>query len=518
MNPYSLSGLLIAINSLALGLLVYFKNPDKNLGRIWFLFTLMTSFWGLGVMVVGSTSEFEIAALGWKISYVTGVIWISPLFYHFVCIFLNLQRKKSIRLNYALGGLFVLGVGTPAFFKNIEWTFNSLYYVRAGWLYGVYFAWWLGLVAFSHWDMIRVYPNVPENKKRQIKYFFLATAVGYSGGVLSYLPKFSVDIYPWGNFLVCLYPLIMGYAILKYNLLDIRIFIRRTGLLIFIYTVLLLASMPILMSLNHDLVFGTKPALGWLKILGVTGVMTLGPVFYAYLVRQNQYFQEKKASGLTHELKSPLAAIQGALETIKSFQENRPKEAKMEEYLDIIDRSSIRMTSFVNELLHVFNLQNAKDFLDRQNTNMNDLVQKVTNQYRSQAQLKGLNFECRLPKNLVVLMCDGPKIEIVISNLLSNAVKFTENGAVTVTLEQNTTEVSVSVEDTGPGIDPKDLPHIFEPFYQGKAGKGGKGSGIGLTIAKAWVEAHGGKISVRSNVKGKGTKIFFVSPNNQTLL
>src|ERR1044071_4529704 len=141
MNPFALSGLLIAVNSISLGILVLIKNPNRKFSLTWFFFSISAGIWGLGALALGFTKNLETARLIWRLSYVSGVVWIAPLFYHFVCIFLDLKRRNSVLVQYAVASFFALNVGSRAFFKDVVWVFDSFFYVRAGWLYGFYFAW-----------------------------------------------------------------------------------------------------------------------------------------------------------------------------------------------------------------------------------------------------------------------------------------------------------------------------------------------------------------------------------------
>jgi signal transduction histidine kinase len=132
--------------------------------------------------------------------------------------------------------------------------------------------------------------------------------------------------------------------------------------------------------------------------------------------------------------------------------------------------------------------------------------------YQPLAKFKGNTLDLNFSESDIRVSCDPQKIETVMSNLLSNAIKFTMNGIIRIQLAPNQHDVTVSVEDSGSGIAQKELEHIFKPFYQGKEGKNTKGAGIGLAIAKAWVEAHGGHIWAESDGEGKGTKVTFSLP------
>jgi signal transduction histidine kinase len=183
----------------------------------------------------------------------------------------------------------------------------------------------------------------------------LATALGYFGGNLNYLPHYGIDIYPWGNFTVFLYPIIMAYAIIRFDLMDIRILVRRTALILFVYFFLLLASAPILYFFHvhnqmHPSAF-TQP----IETVLVSLILSTGPFFYAFVVRRKSYFQEYTLAGLTHELKSPLAVIDSALDFLNSTPDlSKLDTAQLSAYLKMIERNSSRLRFFVNDLLHAF--------------------------------------------------------------------------------------------------------------------------------------------------------------------
>jgi len=200
MTPFGLSGLLTGIASVSFGLFVLSMSPNRKIGRIWFLLSLAVGVWGFGGMLISWTRTTTEGLLAWRLAYAFGVVWIAPLFYHFVCTFLDLRRKRSIVLQYFITLLFLLTIPSSLFFSCVR-VFHSLYYVLGGALYPIYFAWWITLVLFSHYELIRAYHTASPGRKIQIKYFFVATAIGYAGGSIAYFPAFGIDITHGGIFL-----------------------------------------------------------------------------------------------------------------------------------------------------------------------------------------------------------------------------------------------------------------------------------------------------------------------------
>jgi len=228
MSPFVFSCILVAFTSLGLGFFVFIRSSDKKLGTIWLLFSTSVAGYGIGNVWLDSTQTQEMTRWALSADYGFGIVWIAPFFYHFVCTFLDMKRARSISIHYLVGFVFVLIVSTPLFFKRVDWMFDSLYFGISGKCYPWFLLWWMGLVTYSHYLMVRSYRSVSTTKRNQIKYFFLATAIGFTGGSLCFLPNFEIHLYPWGNFAVVLYPVIMSFAILKHHLLDIHVFIRKT--------------------------------------------------------------------------------------------------------------------------------------------------------------------------------------------------------------------------------------------------------------------------------------------------
>lgn len=231
MNLFALSGLLAAISSGTMALLMFFKARSK-LHYLWGIFCVSVMMWGIGGYKIATTLDPVKAVLWWKVAYI-GVIFIPVLFTHFVHIFLNIGRRYLVWLFYFSGVFFLYAnLFTNLFIKDVRFVFDQFYYISPpAPFYTPFFAFFVILVIYSHTRLWQVYRTSSGIKKTQIKYFFIATSIGFGGGIFAYLPVYKIDLYPFLNFTVFLYPLIIGYAILKYRLMDLRIVFRK----LFIY-------------------------------------------------------------------------------------------------------------------------------------------------------------------------------------------------------------------------------------------------------------------------------------------
>ncbi len=224
--------------------------------------------------------------------------------------------------------------------------------------------------------------------------------------------------------------------------------------------------------------------------------------------RQN-HLREQALVGIAHELKSPIAAIEGALDVL--VNESR----KHADYLNMLERNASRLKKHVDDLLEVIKGQQTGAPAKREKMDVASLCRKLVNSYRPLALRKKLDLHLTGLEKAVHIWGDPQKIEIAISNLMSNALKFTGAGHISISLRRFQDSIAIDVSDTGKGISQHEIPLIFDRFFQGEAGLTAKGMGIGLTIAKAWVEAHGGKISVHSEGPNRGARFSIVLPMNR---
>jgi two-component system phosphate regulon sensor histidine kinase PhoR len=208
---------------------------------------------------------------------------------------------------------------------------------------------------------------------------------------------------------------------------------------------------------------------------------------------------------VSHELKTPLTAIKGFVETMepRAEAENRP-------YLEIIRRNTDRLIAIVEDLLVLSRLEAPGLKLDREPVDVRAIAANILKLFERRAGEKRIRLVLEAPEDLPAVPGDPAQIEGLLLNLVDNAVKYTDRGAVTIRLSRHDGRFHLEVQDTGMGIDAVHLPHIFERFYVVDKSRSKKlgGTGLGLAIVKHVVQTHRGEISVRSRL-GEGT-IFLV--------
>ncbi len=214
---------------------------------------------------------------------------------------------------------------------------------------------------------------------------------------------------------------------------------------------------------------------------------------------------------VAHELRTPLTAIKGSMEgLVDGILPASP--ATFEQVAAEADR----LSRLVDDLQEISRVEAGAIHLDLQPVSLSDLVEAARRRLDESYKAKGVHLDIRLADRLPSIQGDKDRLLQVLINLLSNALQYTPaGGTVTITAERQGRDLTVHVTDTGIGIPSEHLPFIFDRFYRvdsSRSRQGGGGSGIGLTISKYLVEAHGGRIWAASPGEGQGSTFSFTIP------
>ncbi len=228
-------------------------------------------------------------------------------------------------------------------------------------------------------------------------------------------------------------------------------------------------------------------------------------------LNQVESMRRRLIGDVSHELRTPLTAIKGSMEGLM----DGVLPATQETYQQIHAEAD-RLNRLVDDLQELSRVESNAYPLDLRPLEVSALVQTVTKRLASQTESKRVSLDLDLAPDLPRVLADEDRLVQVLTNLTGNALQYTpENGKVTIAAQRVDHEVRITVRDTGIGIPPEHLPHIFDRFYRvdkSRSRRAGGGSGIGLTIARALVEAHGGQIWAESAGEGEGSTFTFTLP------
>jgi PAS domain S-box-containing protein len=222
--------------------------------------------------------------------------------------------------------------------------------------------------------------------------------------------------------------------------------------------------------------------------------------------------REQALRVVAHDLRAPLATAKLAADLLleKTPKEDR-RPAGTRTLIEKVDRSLDRATAFIGDLLDRERIQAGTFVVPPVDTTPERLVEEALESAEPMARKGGVRVESDVADELPPIAAEPRRIAQVFTNLIGNALKFTPSGGtISIEAQREEAEVRFSVGDTGSGIAPEQLPHIFQQYWQGRTGDP-RGAGVGLSIAKGIVEAHGGRIWIESQL-GEGTTVFFTLP------
>jgi signal transduction histidine kinase len=240
-----------------------------------------------------------------------------------------------------------------------------------------------------------------------------------------------------------------------------------------------------------------------LVLLAGSSVMLMLATLRARRLAQQQM---EFVAGVSHELRTPLTVIQSTSYNLSQGTIQDPSRVK--QYGDVIQREARRLINQVERMLSFAGIQSGRRVYDPQPTNVTEIAERSLAEYALAFAEDGWQIEQHFAEDLPFVLTDGSALESALKNLFENALKYAAPGkwlSVNACAAQNTKgrEVQITVADRGPGIAPKDLPHIFEPFYRGRSVSATtSGAGLGLCLVERNLRALGGRVTVQSTPVG----------------
>ncbi|MBF0503523.1 MAG: GAF domain-containing protein [Candidatus Omnitrophica bacterium] len=285
-NYFSIAGLCIGLINLGLALLISFFGKNK-LHKVWSYVNYSISFWGFSMFVSGSTTDHDTAFLGWKM-FTVGIILIALFYYHVIYIFCNLKSSRFLIFGYFESLVFIiLTVFTNWMFGDrVFFSFHQIYYFRTNLLYNFFMFIWSVIVGKSFYELYQYIKNSKGISNIQAKYLFVAMIFGFGGGMNTAPAAWGLNIYPYGQILVCVYGALATYAIFRYRLMDVRLVVSNTAIFIGVYAFVL----------GIPFIFGYKYHLWEVAIWAMLVLATFGPFAYLYIQRraEDRLLQEQR--------------------------------------------------------------------------------------------------------------------------------------------------------------------------------------------------------------------------------
>ena len=301
------------------------------------------------------------------------------------------------------------------------------------------------------------------------------------------------------------------------------LFVLAAGLLLFAYLTRRLRRLATVMASSdleqasgqlQSITVGERPPRDEIDRLTITFKQLIDRIqSQVTKLKQADSLRRELVTNVSHDLRTPLATLQGYIETLFLKDESLSADDRRH-HLEIAIQHCERLSKLVNELFELSKLDSNEIRVRYEPFNISELVHDVVQKFDLSAQEKQLNIQIDLDPGLPFVNADIAMIERVIENLLENAVRHTPpRGSIQLTLSPQDTDIAVGVSDTGCGIPGEDLPYIFDRFYRREKTQSAKTgySGLGLAIARRILELHNKAIRVEST-PGSGTTFTFLLP------
>ncbi len=506
-----------------LGFVVFFNNHKSVTNRLFLLFTLASSLWGVANYISYKLSDPVFGALAVRLVMFFAV-YQAAVFFLLTYIFPKdkFVFPKWIKYFYLPLVLLVSATTlTPLMYSDVIIKEGSTPQPVPAAGMGLF-----AVVAVSSVlaGLFILFKRIFRTKgTEKLQFVFLLLGVLLMFGLILVFNFFSTTLFgdssfvPLSGIFMLPFVLFTFYAISRHELLDIKIF--GTEVVTMILIILSFAEI-ILSSSLRDILFRS----GVFVLLLIVGILLIRSVMREVKQKEQLQILNKKLEELdkqkdefvsmaAHELRSPLTAIKGYISMIiEGDTGDIPEKAR--QYLADSMSVTERLVRLVNNMLNVTRIEEGRIVYQIEETNLIKAVQEVFNSSRVEAERKGLDFKLDVPNALDDnVKVDPDRIREVIGNLVSNAIKYTEKGEVKIKMScPQTGWIRVEVVDTGPGISKEEQTKLFQKFYRAESTSGKTfGTGLGLYITKLLIEEFGGKIDLKSEIS-KGSNFWFELP------
>ncbi len=501
---------------LGFGFFVLFQKPYKLMYLIWFFCCLSIAAYQLAFIIgVNTPANTNLAYWIWYSNVIEDIL-IGAFAFHFFTLAADGAEKfkRLIQSMYVLG--FLIGIVTIIFPKEFVVSVSPKLYLlsyidKVGFLYYIAIGYFFLAFLLSFYVLfVERALHGPEGKKR-INYLILAITIGFFIGFTAFAIDFNIPIDPGISAFLGLLILPFIYGMMKKDLINIRIVIRRvvlvTGLIIF------LAILFILLSLLNKWLIVTVPGFKFWMI-PVLSALILSIVGFIYYVKEKERerLQYEFITIMAHKFRTPLTHIRWQANEL-SQQENIPKD--MINSVIQIEKSAIELIHLSNLLMSADQISQEKYRYSYENTDLVSLVNKIITSLDDDIVLKNLKLLIDAEAGLPYVYVDKDKLESAIYVFIENAITYTKkSGNIKIKVYKEKDTMWFYITDDGIGIAKKNQSMIFNRFYREESAKlaNTEGIGLGLFMAKNIIERQGGSVGFDSEGEGKGSTFWLTLP------
>lgn len=523
MNAFAIMALINVATSTVIGLLVLFADRRARLNQLFALFAAAVIWWSFSYFswqISSSAAE----ALFWTHMFMAGALCITPVYFHFTAHLLNVVRKYRtfVTGGYIFIAIFSVANWSPWFITGLSSrpTLGFERWPDPGVLFHPFLAIWIFYALLSVYLLLRDYFGAQIQPPSTTRLILLGTVIGYLGGCTNYFLWYSIPVLPLGNISASIYTAIVAYAIMKNRLFNMKVIATELlifALWLFLFFRMLVADSYAAQALEASLLAASL-VIGVLLIRSVDNEVQQRELIEKQrgeLEKANQK-QENLLHFISHEVKGYMTKSEAAFSAI-STGDFGPISSDLKSMSELALDDMRKGVNTITDILDASNLKKGTVSYAHKKFDLTQAIEDVADDLRKAAVEKGLTLSFHKPVTGACLV-DGDEDKIrrhVIRNIIDNSIKYTLSGAVKVDLVRDGATLRIVVSDTGVGISPEDMKHLFTEGGHGKDSIriNVHSTGYGLFIAKEIVDAHGGKIWAESDGEGRGSRFIVELPS-----
>lgn len=503
---------------------VYERDRRNPINRLFALFVLFVAAWALAILLFRVVSDPALALLLIELSYVSA-LFLAFCFYRFASLFPNAAPVSVAR---QAGEYLVVAAVTVVLLIPASLARGIIIHSWGKEVTLDPFAWTIFAVAFLFFfvgGQVRLLLNIPQAQGTERTQLVIIAAtvavVGLCGMFFNLLlpSPFLEDFrYIWtGPLFTFIFAVVITYAIFRYKLFNPRAALSE--LLVFALVLLLLVDVMLATGVGERWLDGSL-----LVAASIVGALLIGSINRD--IRQRELIEAQKEaieqasaeksefmSFASHEIRNPVTAIRGYASLVLEGNVGPLGPPALETAAKILHLSE-DVLQLISQFLSKSKAELGQITYEPTTFDLAEVASEIAEAMRPQAIEKGLVLNISLDRDRhLPVRADAARIKEVIRNLIDNAIKYTRAGSVTISLERHEKSARLAVADTGGGISPEALPRLFTKFSRADAQRiNREGSGIGLYLARVFVEAQSGTIRAESAGEGKGSKFIVELP------
>lgn len=523
MSAFSLSSLILSLTTIIFSIVAYQSDRENKVNKYWFYFSIPFAGWSLALYLLTDSKSIS-HALRWQYILDIIAVWIPSTYFAFVAALLRYKKTYTKYILYCISFLMSIFSFSSLFKLGVVPKFD-FYWVNPGKLYIIFPIFFAVAVVISVFHVLYALRKTDKDSTYalQLKNTLIVCIIGFTAGGSNFFPQFF-NIYPFGNYIVILYIIVMVYGVIRYKLLSPKVISAQifTLALVLISFIEIILAPDVKQSVFKISIFCLVCFFSWLFIKNLkieikikNELSNINNTLIKKNIELDRISAEKSefVSLASHQIRAPLTSIRGYISLLKE-EDLGPMTPEAKSALDIMNTSCTTLSTIVNDYLDVSRIEQGKMHFDFGNVDVRDLLHECMNELAPSFAKKHLTCVNKVPAKSrsddvsFNVRADRAKLKQVMMNIIDNSIKYTPSGGVTVTAyKKDEHVVRVEVKDTGLGIDPEVIPKLFVKFSRAPDASEANilGTGLGLFIAKSFIEAHEGKVWAESAGIGKGS-------------